>query len=222
VRNVSAAAGRVAVVFGSDPAVGRATAPSPRLVPVFAALAELGLAVEPVGYGAGSADEIRDRLIAADGVLAWVDARQYPPGLSPEERAAQGLALDADVPAGSLMGLPSAKTMYPPGDRLRRLVEQDWVPGMQAILGLRTGSLPVLWDADFLFGPKTAEGADSYVLCEINASSAVRSRPRRCRCWLSLPRRQWPQSRPAGSRCQRVRGQCAHPSCERYCCGVSL
>jgi hypothetical protein len=70
---VSAAAGRVAVVFGSDPAVGRATAPSPRLAPVFAALAELGLAVEPVGYGAVSADEIRARLIAADGVLAWVD-----------------------------------------------------------------------------------------------------------------------------------------------------
>ena len=32
-------------------------------------------------------------------------------------------------------------------------------------------SLPVIWDADFLFGPKTDAGDDTYVLCEINASS---------------------------------------------------
>jgi hypothetical protein len=290
----------VAVAFGSDPADGRTAAPSPRLAPVFAALSELGLAVEPIGFGAATADEIRDRLVVADGVLAWVDpvgpygdrvlldealraaasagtwigahpdviarmatkevlyttrelgwgadtqlycspgefrrafparlaadgirvlkpsrgngglgvwkvtlgdglggapvpgpetvviaqharirdksreelplgqlmdrctdafsgydgagtmidqpfarrlghgmircylvqdrvagfATQYPPGLSPADRAARELAPDADVPAGPLMGLPSAKTMYPPRDpvfaRLRRLVE---------------------------------------------------------------------------------------------------
>jgi hypothetical protein len=28
-----------------------------------------------------------------------------------------------------------------------------------------------LWDADFLYGPKTVAGADSYMLCEINVSS---------------------------------------------------
>jgi hypothetical protein len=104
-------------------------------------------------------------------------ARQYPPGLSPDERAAKGVALEAEVPAETIMGLPAAKTMYPPGElafaRLRGLVEQDWVTGMQAILGLKTDSLPVLWDADFLFGPKTPEGQDSYVLCEINASSVI-------------------------------------------------
>ena len=42
---------------------------------------------------------------------------------------------------------------------------------MRAVLGLDAGSLPALWDADFLFGPKTPDGHDSYVLCEINASS---------------------------------------------------
>jgi len=31
--------------------------------------------------------------------------------------------------------------------------------------------LPVLWDCDFLLGPKDAAGQDTYVLCEINASS---------------------------------------------------
>jgi hypothetical protein len=32
-------------------------------------------------------------------------------------------------------------------------------------------SLPVIRDADFLYGPREAAGADIYVLCEINASS---------------------------------------------------
>jgi hypothetical protein len=32
-------------------------------------------------------------------------------------------------------------------------------------------ALPVIWDADFLLGPKGEDGGDSYVLCEINASS---------------------------------------------------
>jgi hypothetical protein len=44
---------------------------------------------------------------------------------------------------------------------------------MRAILGLEVGALPVLWDAVFLFGPKTAQGEDSYMLCEINASSVT-------------------------------------------------
>ena len=35
----------------------------------------------------------------------------------------------------------------------------------------RTHALPVIWDADFLFGAKTGTGDDTYVLCEINASS---------------------------------------------------
>ena len=104
-------------------------------------------------------------------------ARQYPKGLSPEERAARGISMDADVPAADIMGLPSGKTMYPPGEptfaRLRQLLGDVWVPGMQAILGLDAGSLPVLWDADFLSGPKTAGGQESYLLCEFNASSVA-------------------------------------------------
>lgn len=55
--------------------------------------------------------------------------------------------------------------------RLRQIMETDWTPGMLELLGLVEDDLPVIWDADFLFGPRTAEGEDSYVLCEINASS---------------------------------------------------
>lgn len=55
--------------------------------------------------------------------------------------------------------------------RLRTSMETDWTPGLVRRLGLRTGDLPVIWDADFLLGPRGADGEDSYVLCEINASS---------------------------------------------------
>jgi hypothetical protein len=41
---------------------------------------------------------------------------------------------------------------------------------MQRLLAISDSALPALWDADFLFGPKTADGSDSFVLCEINAS----------------------------------------------------
>jgi hypothetical protein len=41
---------------------------------------------------------------------------------------------------------------------------------MQHTVGIDRPLLPLLWDADFLYGPRT-EGIDSYVLCEINVSS---------------------------------------------------
>lgn len=38
---------------------------------------------------------------------------------------------------------------------------------------LKVEQLPILWDADFLLGPKSDTGEDSYVLCEINVSSVA-------------------------------------------------
>lgn len=55
--------------------------------------------------------------------------------------------------------------------RLRAAMETEWTPGMMDLLGLTEDDLPVIWDADFLYGPKASTGEDSYVLCEINASS---------------------------------------------------
>ena len=43
--------------------------------------------------------------------------------------------------------------------------------GGMEVLGIDTTSLPIIWDADFLYGPRTASGEDSYVLCEDNVSS---------------------------------------------------
>jgi len=42
---------------------------------------------------------------------------------------------------------------------------------MCRVLSIDPGELPVIWDADFMYGPKNAAGEDTYVLCEINISS---------------------------------------------------
>jgi len=55
--------------------------------------------------------------------------------------------------------------------RLRGLMERDWTPGLVDTLGLQSDDLPVIWDADFLLGPRDPAGQDTYVLCEINVSS---------------------------------------------------
>ena len=71
---------------------------------------------------------------------------------------------------------PAGPRLYsgPDDDRfqsLRAVMEGDWTPGMARCLGIELSDLPVIWDADFLFGPKTPDGQDTYVLCEINVSS---------------------------------------------------
>ena len=58
-----------------------------------------------------------------------------------------------------------------PFKALRTKMEAEWVPQMIEILGVDRASLPIIWDADFLYGPRDAADADSYVLCEINVSS---------------------------------------------------
>jgi hypothetical protein len=42
---------------------------------------------------------------------------------------------------------------------------------MMDVLGIARDDLPIIWDADFLYGPRTPSGDDTYVLCEINVSS---------------------------------------------------
>src|SRR5262249_24731354 len=58
-----------------------------------------------------------------------------------------------------------------PFQALREKMEAEWTPQMMDILGIEKASLPIIWDADFLYGPRTPSGEDSYVLCEINVSS---------------------------------------------------
>lgn len=69
---------------------------------------------------------------------------------------------------------PGPRIMHGPGatpfQALRRKMEQDWVPKMTTLLELEPEALPIIWDADFLYGPRNEAGEDSYVLCEINVS----------------------------------------------------
>jgi hypothetical protein len=58
-----------------------------------------------------------------------------------------------------------------PFQKLRAKMEDEWTPQMMQVLGVDATSLPIIWDADFLYGPRTASGDDSFVLCEINVSS---------------------------------------------------
>jgi len=82
-----------------------------------------------------------------------------PPLEGPDSPAAQ--------PGPRIMHGPDAE----PFQALREKMETEWTPQMMEVLGIDRRSLPIIWDADFLYGPETASNKDSYVLCEINVSS---------------------------------------------------
>jgi hypothetical protein len=71
--------------------------------------------------------------------------------------------------------LPGPRIMHgadaEPFQMLRAKMEAEWTPQMMEVLGIDATLLPIIWDADFLYGPRIASGEDSYVLCEINVSS---------------------------------------------------
>ena len=73
--------------------------------------------------------------------------------------------------------LPGPRLYHPPAkpefQHLKRQLEQAWLPAVQQLLGITTTQLPILWDCDFLLGPRSDTGDDTYVLCEINVSCVV-------------------------------------------------
>lgn len=80
----------------------------------------------------------------------------------------------ASSTSGPVFGLPAAKTMFGTSEpRFRALkvnMESIWLPELQAALDIDRDTLPLLWDADFLYGVKDSRRDDTYVLCEINVS----------------------------------------------------
>jgi hypothetical protein len=77
---------------------------------------------------------------------------------------------------------PTSAGEPPPGKRfeqadavpfqlLRARVEAEWLPELKQVLKLAREDLPVIWDIDFLYGPRPDGAEENYVLCEINASS---------------------------------------------------
>jgi hypothetical protein len=89
----------------------------------------------------------------------FIKALIPPPPEGPDSPAAQ--------PGPRIMHGPDAA----PFQLLRAKMEEEWTPQMMQVLDIDPASLPIIWDADFLYGPRTASGEDSYVLCEINVSS---------------------------------------------------
>jgi hypothetical protein len=78
-------------------------------------------------------------------------------------------------PEGAIQSpAPPPRLYYGPAkpefQRIKAKLEGGWIREMQQTLDLARDDLPVLWDADFLYGPKDAAGDDTYVLCEINVS----------------------------------------------------
>lgn len=89
----------------------------------------------------------------------YVKALIPPPPEGPDAPTAQ--------PGPRIMHGPDAEAFQ----ALRAKMEAEWVPRMIEVLGIDRAQLPIIWDADFLFGPRAASGEDTYVLCEINVSS---------------------------------------------------
>ena len=87
-------------------------------------------------------------------------AHQYPRGLLPPADA-------STTTTAMTFELPSAAAYR----HLRNRMESEWMPELEELLSLDTHRLPVIWDADFLYGTNTTSEDDAYVLCEINASS---------------------------------------------------
>jgi hypothetical protein len=89
----------------------------------------------------------------------FIKALMPPPPEGPDSEAAQ----------------PGPRIMHPACAQafqaLRTKMESEWTPQMMELLGIDIDSLPIVWDADFLFGPRDAADQDTYVLCEINVSS---------------------------------------------------
>jgi hypothetical protein len=91
-------------------------------------------------------------------------------GREQRDRAVRALV---DSPAARSEAGPRRYTSNadPRFQRLRHLMEDEWTPQLITLLDIARRDLPMIWDADFMLGAPDANGADTYVLGEINVSS---------------------------------------------------
>ncbi|MBV8503511.1 MAG: Cj0069 family protein [Paucibacter sp.] len=70
---------------------------------------------------------------------------------------------------------PGPRLYYPAElpqfQRLRRLLETQWIGQLLQRVDLTPDQLPMLWDCDFMFGEPADGEPEGFVLCEINVSS---------------------------------------------------
>lgn len=103
-----------------------------------------------------------------DGVVRCYMAGDRCAGFGHQKVKALVEAPSARSEAGPRIYTPNTDPRF---QRLRRMMEDEWTPQLTASLEIAPRDLPMIWDADFMLGPPDADGADSYVLGEINVSS---------------------------------------------------
>jgi hypothetical protein len=82
-------------------------------------------------------------------------------------QAVNALHPDVPTPGPRLYHGPE----LPEFQALRQQLESSWIALLAERVGLAREHLPLLWDCDFMLGDPTADGAQRFVLCEINVSS---------------------------------------------------
>jgi len=82
-------------------------------------------------------------------------------------QAVNALHPDAPMPGPRLYHGPELPSCQP----LKQQLESTWITLLRERVGLAHEQLPLLWDCDFMLGDALADGAQRYVLCEINVSS---------------------------------------------------
>ena len=82
-------------------------------------------------------------------------------------QAVNALHPDAPTPGPRLYHGPE----LPEFQALKRQLESNWITLLRDCVGLPPDRLPLLWDCDFMLGETAADGAQRFVLCEINVSS---------------------------------------------------
>ena len=82
-------------------------------------------------------------------------------------QAVNALHPDAPMPGPRLYHGPE----LPGFQDLKQQLESTWITLLRERVGLAHEQLPLLWDCDFMLGDALADGAQRYVLCEINVSS---------------------------------------------------
>jgi hypothetical protein len=108
-----------------------------------------------------------------DGMVRLYLVRDKVVGFGHQEINALFPALPGSPP--EVAPQPGPRLYYPASKPefqiLKTRMEVEWLPAMQELLDIDNQSLPVIWDADFLYGPKTTSGEDTFVLGEINISA---------------------------------------------------
>jgi hypothetical protein len=103
-----------------------------------------------------------------DGVVRCYMAGDRCAGFGHQKVKALVEAPAARAQAGPRLYTSNADARF---QRLRKLMEEEWIPQLTSLLNIPSRDLPMIWDADFMLGPAAPDRTDSYVLGEINVSS---------------------------------------------------